>query len=87
MGWDFETGTPQDDIFHNLARAVNTSFIKIAYALSSSKSSKDRKFSQAEYYAAIDALVYMGIMVGLMVAWPPVHEWAQSRLVYPKTPQ
>ena len=86
MGWDFETGTPQDDIYHNLIRATVTSFRKIAHAASAGKV-ESRKFSQAERYAAIDALIYLLIMIAMMIAWPTVHDWAQDLVKYPTGPE
>lgn len=86
MGWDFETGTPQDDIYHNLIRATVTSFRKIAHAASAGKV-ESRKFSQAERYAAIDALIYLLIMIAMMIAWPTIHDWAQDLVKYPTGPE
>ena len=79
MSWNYETGTPNDQIYVGLWRSFQTlgrilnrcAHLRFAEA-------KNAKFSYVERYAWRDALVYMGILAACMLAWPMLNEQAAA---------
>lgn len=77
MSWNYETGTPNDQIYIGMARAFNTFNKKLwRYATLNFARAKEAKFSYVEKYAWRDAIIYLGILALCMVAWPMLNEQA-----------
>ena len=77
MSWNYETGTPNDQIYIGIARAFNTFSKKLwRYATLNFAKAKEAKFSYVEKYAWRDAIIYLGILALCMVAWPMLNEQA-----------
>lgn len=72
FAWDYETGTPQDQIMIGLYRSVKTAF-RIMWQTITLKD-VTAKFSEVEKYAWTDALIYTSMLAMMMVAWIFVHE-------------
>lgn len=77
MAWDYETGTPQDQIWVGIFRSFKTLSKKIQrLALLDYKGSKSVKFSEVEKYAWKDSLIYLGVLAAMMFGWTFIHDWA-----------
>lgn len=87
MSWNYETGTPDDQIYVALWRSFNTLGRKLwRYATLNFADAKKAKFSYIERYAWRDAIVYLGVLGLCMIGWPMLNEQA-STVEAPKTRQ
>lgn len=86
LTWNFETGTPQDEIGNGLIRAFTTLMKKMYCAATLNKDRlKSVKFSHVEKYAVKDAIITLLLLHGMIMTWFPIHEWASSAYQYKPT--
>lgn len=79
MAWDYETGTPQDQIWIGIFRSFKTLGKKLQrLALLDYQGSKSAKFSPVEKYAWKDAIIYLGVLGAMMFGWTFIHDWASD---------
>ena len=79
MAWDYETGTPQDQIWIGIFRSFKTLGKKLQrLALLDYQGSKSAKFSPVEKYAWKDAIIYLGVLGAMMFGWIFIHDWASD---------
>lgn len=76
MSWDYETGTPQDQILIGLYRSFKT-FYKEANQLLLHKP-RTAKLSEVEKYAWKDALIFLAMLSMMMVGWTFAHDDARE---------
>lgn len=77
FSYDYETGTPQDQIIIGLIRSVATMFKKIQHVVAPGKH-ESAKFSYVEKYAMFDSIVYLAMLACLATAWPLVYSWSSD---------
>lgn len=76
MAWDYETGTPQDQILVALYRSLKT-MIKAANQAIMFKP-KTAKLSEVEKYAWKDSLIFIAMLAMMMVGWVYIHDDART---------
>lgn len=76
MAWDYETGTPQDQILIGLWRSFKTLY-REAKQLVLFKP-RTAKLSEVEKYAWRDTIIFMGMLAMMMVGWTFVHDDARE---------
>ena len=76
FSWDYETGTPQDQIIIGLARSFSTINRKIVQW--SLYKPNTAKLSEVEKYAMKDAIIYIAMLSLMMIGWTYVHDWARE---------
>lgn len=77
FSWNYETGTPQDQIAVGIFRSFKTLGNKLQrLMLLDFAGAKERKLSDVEKYAWKDAIVYLGILGLMMYGWTFVNDWA-----------
>ena len=76
MAWDYETGTPQDQILIGLWRSIQTMFRMAKQALLHKP--RTAKLSEIEKYAWKDSLIFMGMLAMMMVGWIYIHDDARE---------
>lgn len=76
MAWDYETGTPQDQILIGLWRSIQTMFRMAKQALLHKP--RTAKLSEVEKYAWKDSLIFIGMLAIMMVGWTYIHDDARD---------
>ena len=78
QAWNYETGTPQDQIFVGLARSFKTLYRYIRmHSWNIPEGDPDKvKFSYVEKYAAKDALMWLIVLGAMLATWPIVNNLA-----------
>lgn len=82
LGWNFETGTPMDEILPGVFRGINKVIRKIYYWCSSNSKGKSIKLSYVEKYALRDAVITLAEILLLMNLGMRAHIFAQSAVKY-----
>ena len=76
MAWDYETGTPQDQIMIGLFRSFKTLYKQANQALLHKP--RTAKLSEVEKYAWKDTIIFLAMLSMMMVAWTSIHDWARE---------
>ena len=76
MAWDYETGTPQDQILVGLARSLKTIFREANQMLLHKP--RTAKLSEVEKYAWKDTLIFIGMLSMMMIGWTFIHDDARE---------
>jgi hypothetical protein len=76
MSWDYETGTPQDQIAVGLWRSFKTMYKMSVQTLLHKP--KTAKLSEVEKYAWKDAIIFLAMLSMMMVGWVFVHDDARE---------
>ena len=82
LGWNFETGTPMDEILLGVFRGINKVIRKIYYWCSFNSKGKSIKLSYVEKYALRDAVITLAGILLLMNLSMRAHIFAQSAVKY-----
>lgn len=81
QAWNYETGTPQDQIFVGLYRGFGTLYKYIvtnAFRNIPEGDPRKVKFSDVEKYAAKDAIIYLATLGLMLATWPIVNSTAAA---------
>lgn len=79
QAWNYETGTPHDQIFVGLARCVKTTWRYLmtnAFRNIQDNDPRKVKFSYVEKYACKDALIWFIVLCVMLATWPLVNSAA-----------
>lgn len=76
MAWDYETGTPQDQILIGLFRSFKTVYREATQMLLHQP--RTAKLSEVEKYAWKDTIIFLAMLSMMMVGWTSVHDWARD---------
>ena len=76
FSWDYESGTPQDQIIVGLYRSLKTAYKEISQWCKLKPSTA--KFSEVEKYAMKDALIFVAMLSMMMVGWTYIHDDART---------
>lgn len=76
MAWDYETGTPQDQILIGLWRSFKTLYREAGQMLSLKP--RTAKLSEVEKYAWTDTIIFLSMLALMMVGWTYVHDDARE---------
>lgn len=78
FAWDYETGTPQDQIWVGIFRSFKTLLNKMFFLATLGKKGINQKFSYVEKYAWKDAIIYLGILAAMMYGWTFMNDEANT---------
>jgi uncharacterized membrane protein YgcG len=76
MAWDYETGTPQDQILIGLWRSFKTLYREASQTLLLKP--RTAKLSEVEKYAWKDTVIFLSMLAMMMVGWTYVHDDARE---------
>lgn len=76
MSWDYETGTPQDQILIGLWRSFKTLYREANQLLLHKP--RTAKLSEVEKYAWKDTIIFLSMLAMMMVGWTFIHDDARE---------
>lgn len=76
MAWDYETGTPQDQILIGLWRSFKTLYREANQLLLHKP--RTAKLSEVEKYAWKDTIIFLSMLAIMMVGWTFIHDDARE---------
>ncbi len=78
MAWNWETGTPQDEILVAIFRSIPRLFKVMGNVITLKYQSGKKVLSDVEKYAWKDLITYTFFITALGAFWPGIHEWAND---------
>ena len=76
FSWDYESGTPQDQIIVGLWRSIQTVYKEISQWCRLKPHTA--KLSEVEKYAVKDSLIFVAMLSMMMVGWTYIHDDART---------